>query len=155
MSFHPTDIEPDVALQQFLDGLVDVGLAEGGTTKVKVYSDWERPTNELPTDFITVYINGDVNGLGLKADYGKGNIMLSLYCKMNDDGSVKKNRIKKILHQIDDKVEKKVIGDYFFEYDKPRFITPTTPNQSSGYSITTLNLKWHTTESFNKSNTTT
>lgn len=155
MSFHPSDIEPDVALQGFLDGLVEVGLPDGSKAKVKVYSDWERPTNELPDDFITVYINGDIDGLGGKVSYGDGNIMVSLYCKMNDDGSVKRNRVKKILHQIDDKIEKKVIGDYFFEYDKPRFITPTTPNQSSGYSITTLNLKWHTTESFNKSNTTT
>ena len=72
------------------------------------------------------------------------------YLQLNNDGSVKKNRVEKILEQFDDLVEKHATENYFFQYDEQQFITPTTPNVTSGYSITTLNLRWTTTNSFNK-----
>lgn len=146
---HPSDIEPDVELRDYLKNKITVGLAGGGTQKVAVYSDWERPTNGVPTDFIVVFMNGDVEGLGMDIDFAKGYIMVGLYCKLNDDGSVKKNRVKKILRQFDKLVEKRITEHYYYEYVAPRFITPTTPNQASGYSITYLNLRWHTRDDFN------
>lgn len=142
---HPSHIQPDKELAEALDGQILVGEAP-----VKVYSDWERPTNGLPTDFITVYINGDVGGVGMDTPYAHGNLMVSLYCKMNDDGSVKNNRIRKILEQFDTLLEKKLTENYHFEYEADRYITPTAPNQSSGYSITTLNLRWTTTSNINQ-----
>lgn len=148
--FHPSSIEPDVELRDFLRGKIVVGLAGGGTQRVTVYSDWERPTNGLPDDFIVIYLNGDVEGIGMENDYARGYLMVGMYSKMNDDGSVKKNRVKKLLAQFDKILEKCVTENFYFEYDSPRFITPTTPNQTSGYSITNLNLRWHTTNNFNK-----
>lgn len=145
----PSDIEPDSDLRNFLQGKIIVGLAGGGTKRVAVYSDWERPTNELPSDFIVIYMNGDVEGVTKDSGFARGYLMVSLYSKMNDDGSVKRNRIKKILAQFDELIENHCTENYFYEYDTPRFITPTTPNQTSGYSTTTLNLKWHTTNNFN------
>lgn len=145
----PSRIEPDAELKAFLDGEISVGLAGGKTQKVAVYSDWERPTNQLPTDFLVVYMNGDPMGVSMDTPFAKGYIMVSLYSKMNDDGSVKKNRIKKILEQFDELIEKCITENYHFEYDAQRFITPTSPNQTSGYSITTLNLRWHTRNNFN------
>lgn len=142
---HPSHIQPDKELAEAFDGQIFVG-----GTPVKVYSDWERPTNGLPTDFITVYINGDVGGVGMDTPYAHGNLMVSLYCKMNDDGSVKNNRIRKILEQFDTLLEKKLTENYHFEYEADRYITPTAPNQSSGYSITTLNLRWTTTSNINQ-----
>lgn len=142
---HPSHIQPDKELAEALRGQILVG-----ETPVKVYSDWERPTNGLPTDFITVYINGDVGGVGMDTPYAHGNLMVSLYCKMNDDGSVKNNRIRKILEQFDTLLEKKLTENYHFEYEADRYITPTAPNQSSGYSITTLNLRWTTTSNINQ-----
>ena len=145
----PSSIEPDVELKNFLTGRIRSG--EGTSAPiVKVYSDWERPTNELPSDFIVIFINGDIEGVGMDTPFARGYIMVSLYCKMNDDGSVKKNRISKILAQFDDLIEKAITPNYYFEYDAYRFITPTTPNQSSGYSVTTLNLRWATISNFNK-----
>ena len=117
---------------------------------MKVYSDWERPTNGLPTDFITVYLNGDISGVGMDTPFAYGYLMVSLYCKMNDNGSVKNNRIRKILEQFDTLLEKKLTENYHFEYEADRYITPTAPNQSSGYSITTLNLRWTTTSNINQ-----
>lgn len=145
----PSSIKPDIELCDFLKGKITVGLAGGGTQKVAVYSDWERPTNELPTDFITVYINGSIQGVGMDTPFARGYLMVSLYSKMNDDGSVKKNRIEKILAQFDELIEDRLTEHYHYEYDAERFITPTAPNQTSGYSITTLNLRWTTTSSIN------
>lgn len=142
---HPSHIQPDKELAEALDGQIFVG-----DTPVKVYSDWERPTNGLPTDFITVYLNGDISGVGMDTPYAYGNLMVSLYCKMNDNGSVKNNRIRKILEQFDTMLEKKLTENYHFEYEADRYITPTAPNQSSGYSITTLNLRWTTTSNINQ-----
>ena len=141
----PSIISPDKALAEFLDGTITVGQDD---TPVKVYSNWERPTNQLPSDFITVYINGDIGGVGTNTDFAGGYLMVSLYCKMNDDGSVKTNRIRRILDQFERKIDRKTIEGYYYKYDYQHIITPTTPNQSSGYSITTLNLEWHTTNDF-------
>lgn len=149
---NPSHIKPDVELATLLRDQIDVGLPGGGTKKVTVYSDWERPTNGVPDDFIVVYINGDVGGVGMDTPFAKGYLMVSLYCKLNDDGSVKKNRIERILEQFDELLEAKVSNDYYYEYDAQRFITPTTPNQSSGYSVTSLNLRWHTTSNILNNN---
>lgn len=141
----PSSINPDVELAAALTGHVSVG-----TTPVKVYSDWEHPTNDPSTDYISVYMNGDIGGVGMDTPYASGYIMVNIHCRMNADGTVKKNRVKKILEQFDDLLEKKLTENYHFEYDANRFITPTTPNGSTGYSITTLNLRWTTTSNINK-----
>ncbi len=147
----PSSIQPSSELREFLSGKVVVGNPDGTTSAVEVYDDWERPTNALPADFLVIYINGEPEGVGMRADFARGNLIVSLYSKMNDDGSIKANRIKRILEQFDTLVEKKQTAHYYFEYEASRFITPTTPNQSSGYSVTSLNLRWHTTEDFNNS----
>lgn len=146
---HLASIEPDRELRDVLSGNISVGSGESAKP-VAVYGDWERPTNELPDDFITIYLNGDIEGVSSDTDFARGYIAVSLYCSMNDDGSVKKNRIRKILEQFDTLVDGRITDNYYYEYDTNRFITPTTPNQSTGYSITTLNLRWHTTDNFNK-----
>lgn len=140
----PSDIQPDVELRDFLRGKIHVGLAGGGSRAVAVYGDWERSTNNPPDDFISIYMNGDVKSVGMSVNYAEGYIVASLYSKLNDDGSIKKNRIQKILAQFDKLVEGRKTENYFFRYDHPRFLTPTTPNINSGYSTTSLNLKWHT-----------
>lgn len=162
----PSSIEPDVELRDVLQALnIHVETVNGSQEKVDVYGDWERSTNDLPTDFIVVYKNGTIGGVGMEVDYASGYIMVSLYSKMNDDGSVKKNRTKKLLSQIDEifierikdpetnqvtEHYKNLVTDkYVYKYDAQRFITPTTPNQTSGYSVTTLNLMWHTRNNFN------
>lgn len=144
-----SSIHPDRELRTLLTGRIVVGKSGGGTEPVTVYSDWERPTNKLPNDFIIIYVNGNIEGVGPKANYAAGYLAVSLYCKLNDDGSIKASRIDKILEQFDKIVEGAKTENYFFRYDAERYITPTTPNQTSGYSTTTLNLTWHTNNNFN------
>jgi hypothetical protein len=95
-------------------------------------------------------MNGNVSGLGMNIDYADGHVIVSLYSKLNNDGSVKKNRVKNILAQFDELVENRNTPNYFFKYEIQPFITPTTPNITSGYSITSLNLRWNTNSNFNK-----
>lgn len=146
----PSLIQPDAELRDFLQGRVSVKVSSTRTEPVVVYRDWERPTNKLPDDFIVVYMNGEPEGLGTDIEFAKGYIMVGLYCKMNDDGSVKVNRVRKILEKFDELLIGLTTENYHFDYDMPRFITPTSPNQSSGYSITVLNLRWTTTINFAK-----
>lgn len=145
---NPSSIQPDVELRDYLKGKISIGDGPSAQA-VTVYSDWERPTNELQNDFIVIYINGDIAGVSMDTPFARGYMMVSLYNKLNDDGSVKKNRVKKILAQFDELIEDLLTENYHFEYDATRFITPTTPNQSSGYSVTTLNLRWTTISNFN------
>lgn len=147
----PSDIHPDVELKEFLTGKIQVGLPGGTSANVTVFGDWEKPTNEVPNDFLLVMNNGDIGGVGMQVDFAQGYVAVSLYCKLNDDGTVKKNRITKILNQFDELVERCQTESYFFRYAHPQFITPTTPNITSGYSITTLNLIWHTKNNLNGS----
>ena len=147
----PSDIHPDVELREFLQGQIHVGLPGGGTKDVTVFGDWEKPTNGVPDDFLIIINNGDVGGVGMDTNFARGYVAVSLYSKLNEDGTVKKNRITKILEQFDDLIERRNTGTYFFRYAVPQFITPTTPNITSGYSITTLNLIWHTTNILNES----
>lgn len=146
----PSTIQPDIELRDALTGHITVGVAGGGTAPVAIYGDWERPTNSLPDDFITIYINGNPQGVSMDTPFVKGTLMVSLYCKLNDDGSIKRNRILKILSQFEETIQKYISENYFFEYDSLQFITPTTPNYTSGYSVTILNLRWNTTSNFNK-----
>lgn len=148
--FHPSSIHPDVELRDFLTGKINVVVSGEQTAPVSVFGDWEKPTNTSPDDFIICMLNGDFDGVGMDTPFARGFIMVSLYCKLNDDGSVKKNRVGKILEQFDNLVQKKSTENYHFEYATDRFITPTTPNQTTGYSVTSLNLKWTTTSNFNK-----
>ena len=147
---NPSAIAPDEELRdRLLEENITVVTGTDTTTPIAIFGDWERPTNETPNDFIVVMNNGDVGGYGNTVSFAEGFIMVSLYCKLNDDGSVKKNRIEKILKQFDALFERLVTDNYVFKYDQERFITPTTPNITSGYSVTTLNLVWHTVNNFN------
>lgn len=139
-----SSIHPDRELRDFLSDKIAIG-----TAAVTVYSDWERPNNKLPDDFIVVFVNGDISGPGTKTNYAEGALAISLYCKLNSDGSIKRNRIDKILSQFDSLVDRHQTENYFFYYDADKYITPPTPNQTSGYSTVTLNLMWHTTKNFN------
>ena len=145
----PSSIQPDVELRDFLDGRITVGNSDGSLSPVKVYGDWERPTNDVPNDFIVIFLNGNVIGVSMDTPFAKGYVMISLYSRLNNDGSVKKSRIKKILDQFEILIEKHLTQNYHFEYEASRFITPTTPNVTSGYSVTTLNLRWTTISNFN------
>ena len=149
MAIQASSIKPEVALRDFLNGKVIVNGLNGRSEPVTVYCDRERPTNGLPDDFISIAINGSISGLGKSIDYADGYIMVILYCKMNADGSVKDNRVTKIIEQFDYLLNGVNFDNYYFCYEYDNFVMPTTPDFNSGYSLTILNLRWHTANKFN------
>lgn len=146
-----SEIHPDVELRDHLQGNVVVGKPGGGTQQVVVYCEQDRPTTGMPDDFISIVMNGNASSLGANIDFASGYVMVVLYCRMNDDGSVKSNRINKILAQFDEMLDGANTENFFFRFENERFIMPTSPDQSSGYSSTILNLRWTTNINFSKS----
>lgn len=146
-----SEIHPDVELRDHLQGNVHVVMPGGAEELVTVYCEQDRPTTGMPDDFISIVLNGNASSLGANIDYATGYVMVVLYCRMNDDGSVKSNRINKILAQFDEMLDGASTENYFFRFEKERFIMPTSPDQSSGYSSTILNLRWTTNTNFSKS----
>lgn len=134
-------IHPDRELRDYLTGKIHVG---NDAAEVPVYGDFENPTNGLADDFVLIENNGDVQGKGKGIDFASGYLILSLYCRLNDDGSIKGNRIDKLLAQLDNLIEGLQTEHCIYHYDVMRYFTPTTQDQTSGYSFTSLNLTWHT-----------
>lgn len=139
-----SQVEPDAELRDFLQGRIIAQDGEGTESVVRVFRDGERPTNGAPTDFLEVVINGGVDVLGADIEYAEGFMMLALYTRLNDDGSVKHRRIKNILTQFDEIIDGAHTNNYFFKIEPDSYIMPPTQDLQSGYSATVLNLRWHT-----------
>lgn len=137
-------LNPDVELRDILSGNIKVQTASGTMVAIPVYGDEEQPTAGLADDFIVVRSNGSPLSVTDKMGVWRGNLMVHLFCKMNPDGSAKKNRISKILEQLETYLKRASGENFFYSINILRPITPTTVNQSSGYSSTVLNAEWHT-----------
>lgn len=139
------DIEPEKAIQELLAHNV---IAESGDTIdcVPCYIQGERPNVDVPDDFIEIYQNGNLQSITSPIGFMKGTIALSVFCKSNDDGTAKRNRVRKLLKRAENLVVNKSHGGYFFEISKQNMLTPPVVNFSSGYSMSMLNIQWHTTK---------
>lgn len=109
-----------------------------------MYADGEIPTTNVPDDFIEIFYNGNVDSITENRSIGRGYIAIALSCRLFEDGSVKNNRVRKILEQFEDRVDRVKSEHYFFKLTADGFITPTTADQASGYSTTILNVEWRT-----------
>lgn len=137
-------LNPDVELRDILSGNIKVMTPSGTMVEIPIYGDEEQPTSGLADDFIVIRANGTPLSVTDKMGVWRGSLMVHLYCKMNSDGSAKKNRIAKILEQMEVFLKNASGENFFYSINILRPITPTTVNQSSGYSSTVLNAEWHT-----------
>lgn len=135
----PSELNVDIEMKALLSGNV---VAE--TTPVPVYASGETPTTGVPDDFIEIYYNGYVNSVSENRVVAKGAMAVAMSNRLFEDGSVKTNRVKKLLQQFEDLVDGVSTEHYFFKLSPDGFITPTTANQTSGYSTTILNVEWRT-----------
>lgn len=135
----PSDITADIELAQILRTSVQV---EGSA--ISVFADGSRPTEFNGDDFIDVVYNGQPEVITHDNKLGGGFILISLYCRLNQDGTIKKNRISKILEQMDTSLLHLAGTKYFYKLNLKTPVTPTTADWSSGYSVTRLNVKWRT-----------
>ena len=140
----PSEIRPDLALKTLLDGQIVLRKSATESVVIDVYAQGERPNTGLASEFVEILFNGAVRSLTKPIGVLRGNVVVSVYVKSYEDGSVFQYRVDSIMKQIEEKVSTASSGDYFFEINPDNIITPTTTNIASGYSTTILNIEWHT-----------
>lgn len=140
----PSEIRPDLALKTLLDGQIVLRKSATESVIIDVYAQGERPNTGLASEFVEILFNGAVRSLTKPIGVLRGNVVVSVYVKSYEDGSVFQYRVDSIMKQIEEKVSSASSGDYFFEINPDNIITPTTTNIASGYSTTILNIEWHT-----------
>lgn len=139
------ELAPDRALAAFLNGQVKLQDSETEAVSVIVYAGNERPNVDLSDEFIEVYINGLIQSITKPYNYFKGAVAVAIYSKLNSDGSVTQSRISNMVQQLESLINsKRSYEDYVFEFNPDNIITTTTPNISTGYATTILNIVWHT-----------
>lgn len=140
----PSEIRPDLALKTLLDGQIVLRKSATESVVIDVYAQGERPNTGLASEFVEILFNGAVRSLTKPIGVLRGNVVVSVYVKSYEDGSVFQYRVDSIMKQIEEKVSNAIAGNYFFEINPDNIITPTTTNIASGYSTTILNIEWHT-----------
>jgi hypothetical protein len=135
----------DKALVSLIKDRISVQLSESESRVVPVYRKGERPNTDSPEEFIEVHNNGIIQAITKPLGIYKGNIAIAVYCQAYPDETIKFNRVESLLGQIEDLVNCKTGNNIYFEVDNANLITPTTYDAESGYSITVLNVEWHTT----------
>lgn len=140
----PSEIRPDLALKSLLEGQIVLRKSATESVVIDVYAQGERPNTGLASEFVEILFNGSVRSLTKPIGVLRGNVVVSVYVKSYEDGSVFQYRVDSIMKQIEEKVSSASSGDYFFEINPDNIITPTTTNIASGYSTTILNIEWHT-----------
>lgn len=135
-------LNPDMALKSLLDGKVKV---DSDARTVEVYAQGLQPNTGVGTDFITILYNGTVSSWTEPIGEFDGNLALTISCRMNSNGTIKQPHMSKIVAQCVKLINRKKSQGIFFSLDKDNVLTPPTPNYTTGYATTALNVAWHTT----------
>ena len=139
------ELQPDVALAALLNEKVEVQTSATSKYAIKAYEQAKMPNKGLADEFLTVQTNGVISSWTNPIGQFKGNLALTLYCKSNADGTAKTARLKQMIGQCVELVDRKSSQDFFFKLDPTNVITPPTVNLTTGYATTVINVAWHTT----------
>ena len=134
---------PDRALKKILDGRIIIPTGHYSEVKLKAYAHGEMPTDKLPQEFIKIELNGSVKSNTHPKGYLYGAIALTIFVKTLGNGVIKNNRLDAILEHLGS-IDGIVSEGYYFTISSDNIITPTFVDQASGYSLTTINIEWHT-----------
>lgn len=140
----PSKIRPDLALKSILDKQIVLQKSATESVAIKTYAQGEKPNTELDDEFIEIQFNGAIRSKTKPIGVLSGSLIVAIYVKSYEDGSVFQYRVDSILEQLEQKVSGLTVGGFFFSLNLDNIITPTTVNITSGYSATILNVKWHT-----------
>lgn len=141
-----SQLQPDKALKDLLDGKVEIAISSSESRIAKVYGQGERPNTGLGDEFIDVLYNGTIRAMTKPMGVYRGNLAITLYCKAQSNGTTKKNRINSMLSQVELLVNNKASGKYFFSIPLNNVITPISYNAATGYTTMVVNIEYHTTE---------
>ena len=134
---------PDKALKVILEGKVTVVAGHYEDRIISVYAHGEMPTDKLPDEFIRIERNGSIKTRTNPIGYLYGNLAVTVYVKAQGNGVVKNNRIDSILEQLQG-IDGAVSEGFHFRLSPDNIIAPTYIDPSSNYSLTVINIEWHT-----------
>ena len=134
---------PDKALKGILEGKVTVVAGHYEDRIISVYAHGEMPTDKLPDEFIRIERNGSIKTRTNPIGYLYGNLAVTVYVKAQGNGVAKNNRIDSILEQLQD-IDGAVSEGFHFRLSPDNIIAPTYIDPSSNYSLTVINIEWHT-----------
>lgn len=142
------DLTPDVALAALLKGNVKLRKPTSEEYAVEVYEQAKTPNNGNPEVFITLQWNGSARSRSQRLGIYQGALAVTVYCKLYSDTTANTNIVRQIVEQCQRLIHRKRSERVFFTFNPLNVITPTTPNLSTGYSTTVLNVEWHTKPKF-------
>ena len=134
---------PDKALKGILEGKVTVVAGHYEDRIISVYAHGEMPTDKLPDEFIRIERNGSIKTRTNPIGYLYGNLAVTLYVKAQNNGDGKNNRVDSILEQLQG-IDGAVSEGFYFRLSPDNIIAPTYIDPSSNYSLTVINIEWHT-----------
>lgn len=139
-------LEPWKSLTNALKNKVKVALNETQRLVLPVYGQGEMPNTGLGEGFILIANNGVIQNLTYPYSMFRGSVAITVYVKANPEGTIKAERIRSAVSQIEKLVNDYVSEDgYFFKFSADNIITPYTVNAANGYSMTVLRAEWRTT----------
>lgn len=141
-------LNPHGVFAEVLDGKVEVHTSATASYTIKAYKYNKQPNKGLGDEFIVVQKNGVTRAMVQPIGLFSGTLAVIVYCKLQTDNTAKENRIEEILGQIEDAANCKVHGGYFYSIDADNVLQDTTPNTTSGYSTTAINVEWRTRETY-------
>lgn len=133
------EITADDELKASLVGNIFAGTAKA----LPIYKTGEKPTKLPVKDYIEIQYNGAIKSSTVPIGYFSGNLMATLFCPLGEDEAIRYTRVNKIISQMEDAINLSSSSKYSFLLNIKTPITPTTANVYSGYSITVLNVSWH------------
>lgn len=152
-----SELTPDTALAALLDGKVKVRISATKKYPIHAYEQAKQPQTpenkeqvavtgkqESANEFINLQWNGSARSRSERLGVFQGVIALTIYCRLQPNGTAKKERISSIVGQIQSLVHRKRSQGFFFSFNPMNVLMPTTPNLQNGYSTTAINVDWHT-----------
>lgn len=136
------DLNPDGVFAAQLDKKVVVHTAKDVFHTIRVYKYGRQPNVGVDDEFVVVRKYGTTSTKLTRFGLPNGPIAVTVYCKMQTNGTFKENRISEIISQIEESANSKKYGNYFYEIEADNIMQDTTPEPTSGYSTTAINVWW-------------
>lgn len=135
------DLNPDVVLAGLLNNRVEVQTSARTGYNIRCYADGKQPNKGVADEFLSIIWNGAARSRTQEGNCYIGDLALTIFCKTQADNTVKTQRIRQILGQIQKLASGVSVDGFFFHVDPQQVIT-STYTDSTGYSRTTVNVEW-------------
>lgn len=138
----PSELNADLSIATLLKGNVKVQTSAKASRAVAVYAQGQQPQTDLADEFIICEPNGKISSLTQPVGIYTGNVALTMYCKCNADGTIKRNRVLSMVEQCTELLHGQSADGFYFGLNADNVIMPMTTNLINGYASMALNVEW-------------